>query len=64
MITPNSWRERIGAKQRGRTSGGQILHEPQVELDCLLQGMCQGVSEVTERKEVVGPDDVDARLPR
>ena len=32
-----------------------------MELDFLLQGMCQGVPEVTERREL-GPDRVVSRL--
>lgn len=58
VATPNSWRRRNGCKTKGRQKGGAVPKEIQRELDHLVLEMSQGFSEVTERKEVVTPDQI------
>ncbi|CAK9082834.1 unnamed protein product, partial [Durusdinium trenchii] len=56
LITPTTWREKVGCARRARSHGSSVPHELQVELGHLIAEHCQGLSEVTERKEVVTPD--------
>ena len=51
--TTNSWRLRLGLKAKGRRRGGRIPLDLQRELDFLVFEHAQGMSSVSERKEVV-----------
>ena len=57
---PNSWRTKMGLAKKGRSLGGHIPMEIQVELDKLLAQHVLGISDVTERKEVVSWGSIDA----
>ena len=59
--TPNLWRRKVGAKVKGRKKGGSIPHVLQKELDTLIMEMANGLSDVSERKEIV---DTESLAPR
>ena len=58
--TNNAWRLRLGLKSRGRRAGGTYPMELQRELDLLVFEHVNGLSEISERKEVVTLEHVAA----
>ena len=60
--TNNEWRRKIGAPLKGQKQGGSIPLVLQVELDRLIMEITQGVSEISERREVVTAEQVVAFL--
>lgn len=53
VATTNSWRSKLGLKAKGKQLGGIVPLPLQKELDLLMLESCAGLSDVTERKEVV-----------
>ena len=60
--TNNAWRLRLGLKAKGRQQGGEYPLELQRELDVLIYEHANGMSDVSERKEVVTLEHVAARF--
>ena len=58
LIAPNSWRQKVGCVARGRTKGGLVPACIQRELDHLVMECAQGRSEICERKEAIGPEQI------
>lgn len=58
LIAPNSWRQKVGCPARGRSKGGDVPSCIQRELDHLVMECAQGRSEICERKEVIGPEQI------
>lgn len=57
---PNSWRLRMKLPQKGRVHGGSVPVEICNGLDRLLAAHVLGASDISERKEVVSWDSIDA----
>ena len=56
--TSNEWRRKIGAPLKGRKEGGTVPWILQKELDMLMVEASSGLSDVTERKEMVTVENV------
>lgn len=56
--TPNSWRQKLGLKLKGRDLGGCVPMALQRELDLLMVEVSSGLSEVSERRELVTVEQV------
>lgn len=55
---PNDWRRKMGLRLKGRNEGGEIPLALQKELDMLMFEMSSGMSEVTQRRELVTVENV------
>lgn len=56
--TNNEWRKKAGLKLKGRGSGSTIPHQLQKELDLLMMEMTSGLSDVSERKEIIDNESI------
>lgn len=58
--TTNDWRRKMGQPLKGQPQGGQIPWVIQKELDMLMIEVSSGMSDVTERKEIVTIENIVA----
>ncbi len=61
--TSNAWRSKMGLKGKGGHTLKKVPAFIQQELDLLMMEACGGLSDVTERKEIVSMEDL-ASQPR
>ena len=61
--TTNSWKRNINLKLKARSEGGSVPMVLQKELDILMIEASSGLSDVTERKEMVTVENVVPCLP-
>ena len=61
---PNSWRVKFGLPLKGRSVGGEVPREVQIELDRTIAEHVMGSSDVTERKEVVDWESIASWIQR
>ena len=59
--TNNMWRSKLKLSLKGQHTGSTIPYQIQRELDLLIMEMTSGMSDVSERKEIV---DVESIAPR
>lgn len=60
--TPNTWRKQVGAPLKGQKLGGSVPWTIQKELDLLMVEASSGLSDVSERKELVTVEHVVSGL--
>lgn len=56
--TNNAWRKKANLKLKGRSCGSRIPFQLQKELDLLMMEMTSGLSDVSERKEIVDNESI------
>lgn len=61
--TSNAWRKKVGAPSKGGNNLKKVPAFIQQELDLLMMEACGGLSDITERKEIVSMEDL-ASQPR
>lgn len=61
--TRNEWRSKMGLKKKGGNTLQKVPEFIQRELDLLMSEACGGLSDITERKEIVSMEDL-ASQPR
>ena len=59
VTTNNEWRRKLGLPLRGRTEGGGVPLALQRELDVLVMEHTAGLSEISERREVVTAEQIE-----